>query len=343
MKRMLNTLYILTQGSYVNKNGEALVIRVDNIDKSKIPIITIQAVVCFGNVLVTPSAIELCTKNKVTITYLSYYGRFMARIQGEISGNVLLRKAQYRMSDDPLTSARIARNIVAAKIYNSKQVLHRAIRDHGENLEIELIRNTINSMKRSAEIVLEETDLEKIRGIEGDAAKQYFNHFDALIRSQKADFFFKDRNRRPPLDRVNALLSLTYTLLYNDLRSACEIVGLDPAVGFLHRDRPGRNGLALDLMEEFRSFIADRLVLTTINLKQIEGKQFECSESGAVIMTDEAKRIVLGNYQQRKQDSITHTFLQEEMHIGLVFHAQAMLFARFIRGDIEEYPSFLWR
>lgn len=343
MKRMLNTLYIMTQESYVNREGQALVIRVNKEDKLKVPIITISAVVCFGNVLVTPKALELCTDNEVTITYLSYYGRFMARIQGRISGNVLLRKAQYKMSDDKRISSCIARNIVAAKINNSRRVLSRAIRDHSEKIEADAIQKTVSYFKRTSEYILEETDLDKIRGIEGDIAKKYFFHFNDLITNQKADFFFNDRNRRPPRDRINALLSMSYTLLYHDVRSACEIVGLDPAVGFLHRDRPGRGGLALDIMEEFRSFIADRLVLSLVNLKQVSGPQFVTSESGAVLMNDDARKVLLATYQKRKQDSITHGFLEEEMHLGLIFHAQTLLFARFVRGDLEDYPSFLWR
>lgn len=343
MKRMLNTLYLMTQGSCVNRDGETIVVRVESNDKVRIPIITIQSIICFGNINITPSALELCCESGVTITYLSYYGRFMARIQGEISGNVMLRKAQYKMSDDIFQSARIARNIVAAKINNSRKVLSRVIRDHSDKLNIDEIQKTISIFKRTAENILEEKDLDKIRGIEGYIAKLYFNHFNSLITNQKADFYFQDRNRRPPMDRVNAMLSLTYTLLYHDLRSACEMVGLDPSVGFLHRDRPGRHGLALDLMEEFRSFIADRLVLSMINLKQVEGKQFDCSESGSVLMSIDAKRILMNNYQKRKQDSLTHPFLDEEMHIGLIFHSQAMLFARFIRGDLDEYPAFLWR
>lgn len=343
MKRMLNTLYVMTQSSYIHKDGEALVVRVETEDKVKIPIITIKAVICFGNVLVTPGALELCTENDVTVTYLSYYGRFMARIQGRVSGNVLLRKEQYRMSDDIIQSARIARNIVSAKVHNSRLVLSRGIRDHGDKIEVESIEKTVAYLKRVSENVLEESDLDKIRGIEGEAAKEYFSHFNALITNQKSDFFFIDRNRRPPRDRINALLSLTYTLLYHDMRSACEMVGLDPAVGFLHRDRPGRYGLALDLMEEFRSFIADRLVLSLVNLKQVSGNQFDVSESGAVLMDDDARKVLLGAYQKKKQDSLTHFFLDEEMHIGLMFHAQAVLFARFLRGDIDEYPAYMWR
>lgn len=340
---MLNTLYVMTQGSYIFKDGGSLIVRVDNEDKVNIPVITIKSLICFGNVLVTPGALELCTENDVTITYLSYYGRFMARIQGKISGNVLLRKEQYRRSDDLLESAKIARNIISAKVYNSRVVLSRAFRDHEDKVEAELLSKTIKNFKSISENILDETDLEKIRGIEGDAAKEYYSHFNSLITNQKADFYFIDRNRRPPRDRINALLSLTYTLLYHDLRSACEMVGLDPAVGFLHRDRPGRNGLALDLMEEFRSVLADRIVLNLINLKQVNANHFQISESGSVLMNDEAKKNLLAAYQTRKQDGITHTFLDEEMHIGLIFHSQALLFARYLRGDLDEYPPYLWR
>jgi CRISPR-associated protein Cas1 len=284
-----------------------------------------------------------CAKNGVTISYLSFYGRFLARVMGPTSGNVLLRREQYRINEDPARSALIARTIIAAKIANCRNVLLRVLRDHGEAIASEEIERVCAILKRSTEAALIEADLDRIRGIEGDAARVYYSVFNELIRVQKADFTFADRNRRPPLDRVNCLLSFIYVMVYHDMRSALETTGLDPAVGFLHRDRPGRMSLALDLMEEFRPFVADRLVLSLINLKQIDAKCFEVSVSGAVLLNEKGRKIVVAEYQKRKQDSLTHPFIGEEMHLGIAMHSQAILLARYIRGDMDGYPSFFWK
>jgi CRISPR-associated protein Cas1 len=262
---------------------------------------------------------------------------------GPTSGNVLLRREQYRISEDSVRSASIARTIIAAKIANCRTVLLRALRDHGEAVASEEIERACAVLKRSTEAVLIENDLDRIRGIEGDAAREYYSVFNELIRAQKVDFIFADRNRRPPLDRVNCLLSFVYVMVYHDMRSALETTGLDPAVGFLHRDRPGRMSLALDLMEEFRPFVADRLVLSLINLKQVEAKCFEVSVSGAVLMNEKGRKIVVAEYQKRKQDSLTHPFIGEEMHLGIAMHSQAILLARYIRGDMDGYPAFFWK
>lgn len=343
MKRLLNTLFVMTQNAYLKKEGETVVVRVGRETKLRVPIITISSIVCFGDVLLSPSLMGFCAKSGVTISFMSVYGRFLARVQGPVSGNVLLRKEQYRVSDDKARSAAIARTVTAAKIANCRTVLLRAVRDHGEKMRADAAGRGADLLKRNLDLVMEEHDLERIRGIEGDSAKIYFGVFNELIVAQKADFSFTDRNRRPPLDRVNALLSFVYTMLYHDMRSALETVGLDPAVGFLHRDRPGRMSLALDLMEEMRPFLADRLVLSLVNMKQVDRKGFTVSESGAVLMDEACRKTVVAAYQKRKQDAVTHPYVGEDMHIGILLQTQAILLARFLRGDLDGYPAYIWR
>jgi CRISPR-associated protein Cas1 len=267
----------------------------------------------------------------------------MGRLVGPTQGNVLLRREQYRISEDKNSAVLIARNIITAKIANSRTVLQRALRDHPDQVDCGKIPSVVDYLKRQMDNASAETDLDTLRGIEGDSSRTYFSVFNNLITAQKADFSFSDRNRRPPMDRVNAMLSFYYTMLYHDIRSALETTGLDPAVGFLHRDRPGRMSLALDIMEEFRPFFVDRLVLSLINLKKTDRKDFQTSNTGAVRFTDTGMKKMVTEYQQRKQDSITHPYLNDEMHIGLVFHSQAQLLARHIRGDIDGYPAFFWK
>ncbi len=343
MKRVLNTLYVMTQGAYLRKEGEAVAVRVRHELRLRVPILSISSIVCFGDALLSPALMGHCAQNGVSVSFMSTYGRFLARVQGPTTGNVLLRREQYRMADDGKRSVLVARPIVAAKIANCRSVLLRALRDHGERIPTEQLSRASDDLKLKIESAMEETDVEKLRGIEGVAAQIYFSVFNDLIVSQKADFSFMDRNRRPPLDRVNALLSFLYTMLSHDLRSALETTGLDPAVGFLHRDRPGRMSLALDLMEEFRPFIADRLALSLINLGQIEPKDLSVSESGAVLLSEAGRKTVVSAYQKRKQDTLTHPYLGEEMHIGIVIQTQALLLARHIRGDIDGYPAFIWK
>jgi CRISP-associated protein Cas1 len=344
VKRVLNTLYIMSQGAYLKKEGDAVAVKAGGEVKLRIPIISIGSIVCFGDALISPTLMGHCAKCGVSISYMSAYGRFLARIQGPTTGNVLLRRAQYRISDDRKRSAAIVRPIVAAKIANCRSVILRGLRDHeGQMQSAEKALCAADELKRRVETALHENDLDRLRGIEGDSARIYFDMFNELIVAQKADFCFRDRNRRPPLDRVNALLSFIYTMLYHDMRSALETTGLDPAVGFLHRDRPGRMSLALDLMEEFRPLISDRLVLSLINLKQVDSKAFSISESGAVLLTEAGRKTVVSAYQKRKQDSLLHPFAGEEMHVGIVIHTQAALLARHIRGDIDGYPAFIWR
>lgn len=343
MKKHLNTLFVTTQGAYLSKEGETVVVKHEKEILLQIPIHTIGGIVCFGQVSCSPFLMGFCAEHDVGVSFLSEYGRFLARVQGPVSGNVLLRRQQYRLADDEHHSAEVARSILTGKLANCRAVLQRTLRDHAEKVNSEEIKAASDRLKNGLQFMQNEKSLDGLRGIEGDAAHTYFTVFDHLIVSQKDDFFFHERNRRPPLDRVNCLLSFIYTLLMHDVRSALECVGLDPAVGFLHRDRPGRPSLALDLMEEFRPFIADRLTLSLINLNQIQKGGFKTMENGAVIMDDETRKAVLVNYQKRKQEEILHPFLEEKVTLGILFHIQAMLMARHLRGDLDGYPPFLWK
>jgi CRISP-associated protein Cas1 len=343
MKKHLNTLFVTTQGAYLAKEGETIVVNVEKEVKLKVPVHTIGGIVCFGNIGCSPFLMGFCAEHNVAISFLSEHGRFMAGVRGPVSGNVLLRREQYRRADDLGFSAKMARFILIGKLANCRNVLNRAVRDHSEKMNAEEVNGASTKLSYSLDSLQKDLALDEMRGVEGDAAHAYFGAFDHLIVSQKEDFTFRERNRRPPLDRVNCLLSFMYTLVMHDVRSALEAVGLDPAVGFLHRDRPGRPGLALDVMEEFRPFIADRLTLSLINLNQVKGKGFQVMESGAVLMDDDTRKSVLVAYQTRKQDEITHPFLGEKVTIGILFHVQALLLARFLRGDLDGYPAFIWK
>ncbi len=343
MKRHLNTLFVTTQGAYLSKEGETVVVRAGKKTLLQVPIHTIGGIVCFGNVLCSPFLLGFCAERDVAVSFLSEQGRFLARVQGPVSGNVLLRREQYRRADDMDASAQVARSVLTGKLANCRTVLQRALRDHPAKLDAQEVGEASRKIGHSLERLQSGLSLNVLRGIEGEAAHIYFSVFDHLIVSQKEDFTFRERNRRPPLDRVNCLLSFLYTLLLHDVRSALESVGLDPAVGFLHRDRPGRPGLALDMMEEFRPFLADRLTLSLINLRQVRGKGFQEMESGAVLMDDETRKTVLVAYQKRKQDEILHPFIEERVAVGLLFFIQALLLARYLRGDLDGYPPFIWK
>ena len=343
MKKYLNTLFVTTQGAYLAKEGETIVVKVEKEIRLRLPVHTIGGIVCFGNVSCSPFLMGFCGENGVGISFLTEHGRFLARVQGPVSGNVLLRREQYRKADDQQASADIARAVLTGKIANSRTVLQRALRDHADKLDADQVGFAVKRLNNYLEQLNQNLPLDELRGCEGDAAHIYFSVFDHLIVAQKEAFSFQERNRRPPLDNVNALLSFIYTLLVHDVRSALETVGLDPAVGFLHRDRPGRPGLALDMMEEFRSFLADRLTLSLINLRQVQGKGFNRSDSGAVLMTDDTRKTVLVAYQERKQEEMVHPFLEEKVTIGTLFHIQALLMARYLRGDLDGYPPFIWK
>jgi CRISPR-associated protein Cas1 len=343
VKKHLNTLFVTTQGAYLTKDGETVVVKVEKEIRLRIPIHTIGGIVCFGNIMCSPFLMGFCAERDVAISFLTEHGRFLARVQGPVSGNVLLRREQYRRADDMNASAEMARAVLTGKLANCRTVLGRALRDHSDKLNADEVREASQRINSSLKRLQSDLPLNVLRGFEGEAAHTYFNVFDHLITSQKEDFIFRERNRRPPLDNVNCLLSFLYTLVLHDVRSALESVGLDPAVGFLHRDRPGRPGLALDMMEEFRPFLADRLTLSLINLNQIQTKGFKKMESGAVLMDDETRKAVLVAYQKRKQDEIMHPFLEEKVPIGLLFHMQALLLARCLRGDLDGYPTFIWK
>jgi CRISPR-associated protein Cas1 len=344
MKKYLNTLFITTQGAYLNKEGETIVVSVEKEKKLPVPVHAIGGIVCFGQISISPFLMGFCAENNVAISFLSEYGHFLASVHGRASGNVLLRREQYRRADDLEFCAVIAKNILLGKISNCRTVLQRALRDHDMKIDTEEITNASRQLSSALErLKNNKMPLDALRGVEGDSASSYFNVFDHLIVSQKEDFKFEERNRRPPLDKVNCLLSFLYTLLAHDIRSALETVGLDSCVGFFHRDRPGRPSLALDLMEEFRPFIADRLVLSLINREQVKKDGFKKSESGAVLMDDDTRKEVLVAYQKRKQEEIVHPYLKENIQVGLAFYVQALLLARYLRGDLDGYPVFIWK
>jgi CRISPR-associated protein Cas1 len=343
MKRLLNTLYVTTQGSYLARDGETVLVRTEHETKLQVPVHTLGGIVCFGQVSCSPPLMELCAEYNVSISFLSERGKFLARVQGPVSGNVLLRREQYRRADDESASSEIARTMLIAKIANCRTVLLRCARERSKDEGTEALQPAIGDLARILKSLECRTSLNALRGAEGEAANTYFGVFDNLILAQKEDFTFMERSRRPPLDNMNALLSFIYTLLAHDVASALEGVGLDPAVGFLHRDRPGRPSLALDLMEELRSFLADRLALSLVNRQQIKGKGFHRTETGAVMMDDKTRKELLVSYQKRKQEEIQHPFLGEKVAIGLLPHCQAMLLARYLRDDLDGYPPFIWK
>ena len=343
MRKLLNTLYVTTQGAWVARDGQTVVVRVEHEDRLRLPIHTLASLVCFGNVVVTPPAMSLCAESGVAISFLTEHGHFLARVQGPVSGNVLLRREQYRRADDPAASAAIARAVVIGKVANSRAVLLRAARERGDSPESTQMLAAAARLGQALRDLPDADSVDRVRGLEGDAARAYFGAFDHLIEVAKDGFFFRERSRRPPLDNMNALLSFLYTLLVHDARAALETVGLDPAVGFLHRDRPGRPGLALDLMEEMRPLLGERLALTLVNRQQVKPEGFQKTESGAVTMDDATRKTVLVAYQTRKQEEITHPFLDEKLPVGMIAYAQALLLARYLRGDLDAYPPFFWK
>lgn len=343
MKRHLNTLFVTTQGAYLSKEGQAVLVRVEKETKLRVPLHTLGGIVCFGQVSCSPFLMGACAEAGISISLLTEHGRFLARVQGFTPGNVLLRREQYRRADDPEGAAAVARAMVAAKVANARTALLRAGRDHPENGDPAALRSAVVQLDRCLSDVLSSPSLDALRGAEGEAARIYFGVFGHLITAQKEDFAFRGRSRRPPLDRINALLSFLYALVAHDARAACEAAGLDPGVGFLHRDRPGRPGLALDLMEEFRVFLADRLAVSLVNRRQVQGSGFRSDPSGAVRMDDPTRKTVLVAYQKRKQEEMRHPFLGEPTTVGLLLHLQARLLARHLRGDLDGYPPFIWK
>ena len=342
MKKHLNTLFVTTQGAYLAKDGETVAVRIEGEVALRVPLHTLDSVVCFGNVGCSPFLMGFCGERNVGLSFLSENGRFLARVQGPVSGNVLLRREQYRRADDPEFSAKVAAACVLGKVANCRTSLLRAVRDHGGKVDVSALQDAIDRLAAALRRLQGGLSLDEVRGVEGDAARVYFNAFDHLIVRDKDFFYMRQRSRRPPLDRINCLLSFLYTLVVNDIRSALETVGLDPAVGYLHRDRPGRAGLALDLMEEFRP-LADRLALSLVNLGQLQEKDFVISDGGAVRMSDAARKTLLVTYQKRKQEERVHPFLEERMSLGLFFFVQALLFVRYLRGELDGYPPVIWK
>ena len=336
MKKLLNTLYIFTQGSYLSKEQETIVVKNGKEKIGQFPAINIAGIFCFGRVSISPPLMGYCADRGIGVVFFTIYGRFQARVQGKVTGNVLLRREQYRWADNADSSLAVARLMVAAKIANTRYILQREIRNHGNNIVLEKV---IRRLAFSLAQLRRANSCAEVMGIEGEAANSYFAIFAQLFRDNS--LAFNGRVRRPPTDPINAMLSFVYTLLTQECASALTGVGLDPYVGFLHRDRPGRVSLALDLLEEFRAAWADRLVLTLINRKQVQLKEFVTESSGAVRFTDRAKKDFIDAYQTRKQTEIIHPYLKEKIPLGLLPHCQALLLARHIRGDLKHYPPYL--
>lgn len=343
MRHHLNTLYVVSDGAYVAKESEAVVVRVEGETRLRLPILALGSIVCFGRVSCSPALMHFCGERGVAISFLSEHGRFLAKVVGPVHGNVLLRREQYRKADDDAATRAIAIPIIAAKVMNGRTSILRALRDRPDAGESDALKRVCGTLSALVSQLAGCDSLDSARGIEGAAAREYFGALDGMIVQQKDDFFLRQRSRRPPLDKVNALLSFVYTLVMHDVVAALECVGLDPAVGFLHRDRPGRPGLALDLMEELRTWLADRFVLSLINLRQIVAADFQVLENGAVGLHDEGRKKLLAAYQKRKQDELQHPFLDEKVTVGLIPHVQAQLLARHLRGDLDGYPPFVWK
>lgn len=343
MRKLLNTLFVLTEDSYLALEGENVLVLRDDETLARFPLHTLESILYFGYKGASPALMGACAKNGISLCFMTPNGRFLARVCGETRGNVLLRKKQYAVSDSEADSCLAARSMIAGKLHNARWVLERATRDHAARLDAERLKNVSAALAASARSAAATDLLDALRGVEGEAAKLYFDVFDELLLQNKDAFFFDTRSRRPPSDNVNAMLSFAYSILANDCAAALEAVGLDPYVGFMHRDRPGRASLALDLMEELRPCFADRFVISCVNNRIMQPSHFEKSESGAVSMTDAGRRAFLSAYQERKRETITHPFLGEKLPWGLVPYVQSLLLARYLRGDLDAYPPFLWK
>ncbi len=343
MKRLLNTLYITVPDVYIYLDGENVVLKNDDQEVGRVPLHNIDRIMVFGYHGVSPALMGKCVTMNIEIVFLSASGRFLARVEGVVSGNVLLRREQYRIADAPSRRLEIARNCIIGKLYNSRQLLLRVLRDHTMRIDEKQFREKAALLKSGIDKCRETENVDTLRGIEGECASVYFSVFNQMILQQKDEFFFRSRNRRPPTDPVNALLSFSYTLCTSMCASALEAVGLDPYVGFMHCDRPGRRSLALDLLEEFRAWHCDRFVLMLINKKIISVGNFITREDGAVMLNDKGRKEVLSNWQSRKADLVRHPFLDEKVEWGMIPYVQALLLARYIRGDLDTYPVFMWK
>ena len=340
MRKLLNTLYVTTPEAYLSKDGLNVVVSVDKEELFRIPILNIENIVTFGYMGASPGLMKLCMDNNVSLSFMTPQGRFIGRVQGATRGNVLLRKKQYSLSEDENVALHLAKLFITGKVFNSRSILQRYIRDNGADEEVESAVKQLD-WRRKRVMLAENIDI--LRGEEGNAANTYFNVFDHLILHLKDDFPFNGRSRRPPKDEVNAMLSFVYTLIANDMAAALESVGLDPYVGFMHTLRPGRISLALDMMEELRAYLGDRLVLSMINRKQVTKKDFIRQGDESFVMTDDCRKELLTTWQKRKNEMIEHPYLKEKIPIGLLPYAQAMLLARFLREDLDDYPVFLMR
>lgn len=343
MRHLLNTLFVLTQDSYLTLDGENVVVNRDKTETARFPLHTLEGILCFTYPGASPSLMGACAQRGIDLCFFSPQGRFLARSIGEVRGNVLLRQQQYRISDQMDESNRYARCFILGKVYNGRWVLERATRDHPQRVEVRKLKNLSAQMAAILPEIESCEEPGRLLGLEGEAAQRYFDGFDQLVLQQREDFTFTTRSRRPPLDNINALLSFAYTMLARDCAAALEGVGLDPYVGFLHRPRPGRSSLALDLMEELRPVYADRFVLSCINQKELTAKHLNRQESGAVWLTDVGRRTFFSAWQRKKQEQITHPYLGEKVPWGLVPYMQALLLARTVRGDLEQYPPFFWK
>lgn len=343
MRKLLNTLFVLTPENYLSVEGETVVVKRDQSKVAQFPLHTLEGILSFTYAGASPALMGACARQGVDLVFFTPNGHFLARTVGEEKGNILLRQQQYRAADDPIISCRYGRSFLLGKIYNARWVLERAARDHPQRVPVERLKQTSSKLAAALSRIQDSATLEELNGVEGEAAQRYFAVFDSLILQQQEKFAFTGRSRRPPLDPVNALLSFAYTLLARECAAALEGVGLDPYLGFLHRPRPGRKSLALDLMEELRSVLADRLVISCINQKIVTPKHFQKQENGAVLLTEEGRKTVLSAWQRRKQETLTHPLLKEKMPWGLVPYTQALLLARTLRGDLELYPPFFWK
>lgn len=343
MRKMLNTLFVTSEEAYLALENENVVVYRDSERAAQYPLQVLEGILCFSYKGASPALMGECVRRGIGLSFLTPSGRLLARATGESQGNVLLRKEQYRVSDSPERSCRVARNFIFGKVYNARWVLERTLRDHGLRVNADALRCASNDIQAQLKPILDSEDLDALRGLEGKASARYFGVWDEMILNQKEDFRFEGRNRRPPLDRVNAALSMAYTLLTHDCAAALESVGLDAYAGFMHRDRPGRESLALDLMEELRAPLADRLVITMINTRALQKNHFRRQSGGAALLTDDGRKVLLGAWQTRKKEEITHPFLKEKLPWGLIPYVQALLLARHLRGDLEQYPPFLWK
>ena len=343
MKQLLNTLFVTSEDIYLSLEGENVLANRDKEVIARYPLHTLQSIVTFSYPGASPALMGACVERGIGLAFCSPRGRFLARVCGESNGNVLLRREQYRIADDPLRSCAIARTMIFGKLSNSAASIQRTLRDHAPRVQDCGLEEAVRDIRGLLPQILEAPHPDTLRGLEGVAANAYFGVFDHLLLNRKEDFFFHGRNRRPPLDRVNAMLSFSYSLLGHDCASALESVGLDSYVGFLHRDRPGRQSLALDLMEELRPCMADRFVLTLVNNRVMKPEDFQTQDSGAVLLTDEGRKKFLKAWQERKRDTLTHPYLGEKMSWGMIPYVQALLLARYIRGDMDDYPPFLWK